>query len=86
MGVIIGVAPLVVEPVPVADIFATGILKPEIADNTVRITCYAERLGLDGRAEHIVVSRVVFTRADYFRALHMAAKALGIDIIGFKLG
>lgn len=60
--------PVLIEPVLVTDIFATGVLPPEDRGGYVRLVCYADRMAPDGQ-ERVTVARLVFSREDFLAAV-----------------
>ncbi len=69
------IEPVVTEPVPVSEVFASGILVPEDMGEVIRVTVYVERT-LPGCEviEHVIVGRFVFTKEGFGTALKVAAK------------
>ncbi len=67
--------PEAIEPAFVTDTFATGMLPIEDLGDFIRITFYADRAIYPGRAERVIVSRVVWSRAS-FMAAHQKVRAL----------
>jgi hypothetical protein len=70
--------PVLIEPVPIAETFATGILPPEDHGTHFRVVVFDQRYILGGDAlERFVVGRLVFSKPGFYSALRVARKAVG---------
>lgn len=67
--------PQLIDPLAVADVFATGCEAPEFGNGTVRITCYADHAR--PVAERVVIARLVFSTEGFFAAFENLAAAIG---------
>lgn len=65
---------MLIEPVPIAEVFAMGIEPPEDCGTHFRVVVFDERSALVGtELERIVVGRFVFPRPAFYAAVKVAA-------------
>lgn len=67
---------MLIEPVPVPEIFAMGIQPPEDHGTHFRVIVYDERTCQDDMRimERVIVGRFIFPRPAFFMAVDVAAK------------